>query len=96
MSGTSAPDQAMAAARGRLAALQAARSGLVLGVADGVQQIRYPDGSGVTFGTIPERLGSVEALDREIAQAQEAILRLAGARPRRPIRQVRILTDKGI
>ena len=96
MSGSSSPGGALATAQARLAALQAARSNVVLGVADGVQQVRYPDGSGVTFGTVPERLGSVAALDREIAQLEQVILRLSGGRPRRLIRQVRIISDKGL
>ena len=96
MSGSSSPGQELAAAQARLAALRAARSGLVLGAAGGVTQIRYPDGSGISYDTVPARLGAVTRLDLEIEQAEELVLRLMGGRPRRPIRQVRVVSSKGL
>lgn len=95
MSGSTSPGVDLATAQARLASLRSARSSMVLGVADGVQQYRYPDGSGLMMGTIPERLTGLDAVDREIALLEQAILRLTGARPRRRIRQVRIVSSKG-
>ncbi len=90
------PQQRLEQARARLVLLRDARSEMILAVTDGVQQIRMPDGSGVTFGSVPDRLSSVEAVDREISKLEQAISILTGEVRRRPIRQVRTFLSKGL
>jgi hypothetical protein len=80
----------------RLNALRAAYSNAVLEIAGGVQQYRYPDGSGITYSPAGERLASLEPIKREMAAVQARIDALTGAaRPTR-IRQVRIIAGKGL
>jgi hypothetical protein len=80
----------------RLNALRTARSAMVLDVAGGIQQVRYPDGSGVTYSPASERVSALEPIDREIAALEATVAVLMGAIRRPRIRQVRFSTGKGL
>jgi hypothetical protein len=47
--------------------LRVLRSSVIQQLGDGVQQIRYPDGSGVTYVDAATARARLEILDREIA-----------------------------
>lgn len=49
--------------------LRRLRASVVQQLAEGVQQIRYPDGSGVTYVDAATARARLELLDREIATA---------------------------
>jgi hypothetical protein len=65
--------------------LRTRREALTAQRASGVARVSY-DGKTVDYRSVPEIDRAIEALDREIASAEG----------RRMVRQVRVITDKGL